>query len=489
MVALQVRSGAASRGKLPISSHVVPGIALILDSIAILAAALAFYLILIDHSLYPVLFEAKTEGSGLYVEATVFIWLVTVLLMNFAGLYQFEAILRPFAFADKIILSFVTTFLFLLAAAFSIKISATFSRLWVGSFAVTACIATFGIRIAVSRVVKNLADMQMFTRNVVVVGIGDQAKILLEYLERNPTRFLTVLGVFTDRASHPVGGFGRFPVLGAQQDIDTFVRSHIVDDIIVALPWSADREIATVVDKLRELPVNVYLSTDLVGFRLPFRQPPDHFGAVPLVEVMGRPLAGWEIFRKTCLDYGFGVILTLVLLPLMGLIAIAIKLDSKGPLLYRQKRYGFVNKVFEIYKFRTMRHEPDCGGKLAQATRDDPRVTRVGRFLRKMSLDELPQLFNVLNGTMSLVGPRPHAIDHNEEFSQTTRGYFARHRVKPGITGWAQVNGLRGETKTPDSIKNRTRYDIHYVENWSLLFDLQILAMTIVVCLTRRNAY
>jgi Undecaprenyl-phosphate glucose phosphotransferase len=294
-----------------------------------------------------------------------------------------------------------------------------------------------------------------------------------------------VLGVFTERP----GDFGRFPTLGAQKDIDAFVRSHVVDDVIVALPWSADREIATLVEKLRELPVNVYLSTDLVGFRLPFRQSPDHFGAVPLVEVMGRPLAGWDVLRKTSLDYGLGIVLTLLMLPLMGVIALAIKLDSRGPVLYRQKRYGFVNKVFEIYKFRTMRDEADCGGKITQATRDDPRVTRVGRFLRKTSLDELPQFFNVLNGTMSLVGPRPHAIDHNEEFSQTTRGYFARHRVKPGITGWAQVNGLRGETKTVEAIKARTRYDIHYVENWSLLFDLRILAMTVVVCLTRRNAY
>jgi Undecaprenyl-phosphate glucose phosphotransferase len=489
MVALhQVRSGATSRGKFPISSHVVPGVVLILDSFAILASAVIFYLILIDGSLYPILFETQPEGAALYVEATVFIWLITIMLMNFAGLYQFEAILRPFAFADKIILAFVTTFLFLLAAAFSIKISATFSRLWVGSFATSACITTLGIRIIASRIVKNLADMQMFTRNVIVVGAGEQAKTLLEYLEKSPSRFLTVLGIFTERAG-AAAGFGRFPILGAQADIDAFVRSHVVDDVIVALPWSADREITTLVDKLRELPVNVYLSTDLIGFRLPFRQPPDHFGAVPLVEVMGRPLAGWEIVRKTGLDYGLGIILTLLLLPLMGLIAIAIKLDSKGPVLYRQKRYGFVNKVFEIYKFRTMKYEANCGARTAQATRDDPRVTRVGRLLRKTSLDELPQLFNVLNGTMSLVGPRPHAIDHNEEFSQTARGYFARHRVKPGITGWAQVNGLRGETKTVEAIRARTRYDIHYVENWSLLFDLKILAMTIVVCLTRRNAY
>ena len=179
----------------------------------------------------------------------------------------------------------------------------------------------------------------------------------------------------------------------------------------------------------------------------------------------------------------------LLLLPVMGLIAIAIKLDSRGPVLFRQPRYGFVNTIFDICKFRTMKCEANCVGKTLQATRDDPRVTRVGRLLRRLSLDELPQLFNVLNGTMSLVGPRPHAIDHNEDYSKMIRGYFARHRVKPGITGWAQVNGLRGETKTLEEMEARVRHDIYYAENWSLLFDLQILAMTAVVCLTGRNAY
>jgi len=146
--------------------------------------------------------------------------------------------------------------------------------------------------------------------------------------------------------------------------------------------------------------------------------------------------------------------------------------------------------VFIINKFRSMRHEQaHAPGRTVQATRNDPRVTRVGRFLRRTSLDELPQLFNVLNGTMSLVGPRPHAIDHNEEYSQLIRGYFARHRVKPGMTGWAQVNGLRGETRTVEAMEARIRYDIYYVENWSLLFDLQIMARTAVVLLNRHNAY
>jgi Undecaprenyl-phosphate glucose phosphotransferase len=473
------------RGKLPISSHVMPGLVALSDSVAILASAGVVYAAVVG----PLEPGDALEGGEIYIAATAFIWLINLLLLNFAGLYQFEAILRPLAFADKIVLVFVTTFLFLLAAAFSVKISATFSRLWVGSFAIAACLVTFGFRLGIGHVVKRLADVRVFTRNAVVVGIGEQAKILLDHLDKFPSRFISVLGVFADQPVQDATGLGRFPILGNLDDVASFARQHAIDDVLIALPWSADQQISTLVGKLRELPVNVYLSTDLVGFRLSFRPPPDHFGDIPLVEVMGRPLAGWGAVRKTMLDYGLGSILAVTLLPVMALVAVAVKLDSRGPVLFRQKRYGFGNQVFDIYKFRTMRDAPECSGRTVQATRDDPRITRLGRFLRSMSIDELPQLFNVLNGTMSLVGPRPHAIDHNEEYAKSIRGYFARHRVKPGLTGWAQVNGLRGETKTVEAMEARVRHDIYYVENWSLLFDVQILAMTAIICLTRRNAY
>ena len=178
-----------------------------------------------------------------------------------------------------------------------------------------------------------------------------------------------------------------------------------------------------------------------------------------------------------------------LLLPFMGMIALAVRFDSPGPVLFRQKRLGFNNEVFEIYKFRTMYCLPENPAWTIQATPNDPRITRLGGLLRRWSLDELPQLFNVINGSMSLVGPRPHAVDHNQIFSQQIRGYFARHRVKPGITGWAQVRGFRGETNTPEKLAARIRHDIQYAENWSLLFDLRILIKTLVVCIGGRNAY
>ncbi|HEY1362523.1 MAG TPA: undecaprenyl-phosphate glucose phosphotransferase [Xanthobacteraceae bacterium] len=467
------------RRRFSISSQVIPGLMAAVDSVVILGVALISFLAVVGD---------RVEDPSLYLAATAFVWLVTLLLFNFAGLFQFEPILRPLAFADKLVIAFATTFLFLLAAAFSLKISAQFSRIWIGSFAAAACTATLVVRLAVAQLLGRLADRRVFTRNVVIAGGGEQARKLIGYIEKAQPRFVSVLGLFAASPAE-AGGHGRYPVLGSIDELAAYARSCDVDDVILALPWSADEQIMGLMSRLRELPVNVYLASDLVGFRLPLRKPPDHFGDMPLVEAMGRPLAGWGIVRKAAFDYGAGFVLTVLLLPLMGLIALLIKLDSRGPVLFRQERLGFVNRVFHIYKFRTMRCAQAPEGRTVQATRNDPRVTRVGRFLRRSSLDELPQLFNVLNGSMSLVGPRPHALDHNEAYAQLIRGYFARHRVKPGMTGWAQVNGFRGETRTVEAMEARVKLDIEYAESWSLLLDLKIMAMTLVICLTGRNAY
>ena len=472
-----------ARGNLPrrtfsISSHVIPGLLLTLDSLVILSTSLITYLVLVSGS---------AADPSYYGAAVGFVWLATTMLMNFAGLYHFEPIMRPILFVDKVLVAFATTFLFLLAAAFALKVSEEYSRLWVSSFAIGACTATILFRLFAARVLGALADRRVFSRNVIVVGAGEQARKLLAHIDKTRPQFISVLGLFAERPHDLVDV--RYPTLGRVNDLESYVRSHDVDDVIISLPWSADEQITAMVTRLRELPVNVYLGSDLVGFKLPFRSPPDHFDELPLVEVMGRPLAGWGVVRKVALDYILGLLLIVVLLPFMLLVALIIKLESKGPAIFRQERYGFSNKIFHIYKFRTMKHVEGNETVTIQATRNDPRVTRVGRFLRRMSLDELPQLFNVLNGTMSLVGPRPHAVDHNEAYSKMIRSYFARHRVKPGLTGWAQVNGCRGEIKSLHDMEARVRYDIHYTENWSLGFDLKIIAMTAFICLGGRNAY
>src|SRR6185437_7559524 len=213
------------------------------------------------------------------------------------------------------------------------------------------------------------------------------------------------------------------------------------------------------------------------------------FAGLPLLHVFERPLGGWGGFWKGLEDRVLGSLILAISLPVMAAVAALIKLDSRGPVLFRQKRYGFNNNEITVFKFRTMHHDRSPDPTVPQARRNDPRVTRIGGLLRRTSLDELPQLFNVLRGDMSLVGPRPHAVAHNEQYAKIIDGYLGRHRVKPGITGWAQVNGLRGETDTPEKMRMRVQFDLFYIDNWSLLLDLKILLLTGFSGFVHRNAY
>jgi exopolysaccharide biosynthesis polyprenyl glycosylphosphotransferase len=212
-----------------------------------------------------------------------------------------------------------------------------------------------------------------------------------------------------------------------------------------------------------------------------------------VLDVFDRPIADWDVVMKWLFDKSVGALLLLAASPLMALIAIAIKLDSRGPVLFKQKRYGFNNELIEIYKFRSMYADQTDPTAATLVTKNDPRVTRIGRLIRKTSLDELPQLFNVVfRGNLSLVGPRPHAVHAKAEqrlYDEAVDGYFARHRVKPGITGWAQINGWRGETDTAEKIQQRVEHDLYYIENWSLLFDLYILARTPFALIKTEQAY
>jgi putative colanic acid biosynthesis UDP-glucose lipid carrier transferase len=221
------------------------------------------------------------------------------------------------------------------------------------------------------------------------------------------------------------------------------------------------------------------------------RRPPKallDYEGLTVLELESRPLEGWGTIVKVLEDRIIGSLALVVLMPVLFLIALAIKIESRGPILFKQRRHGFNHNVFTVYKFRTMNVVED-GPNVVQAMRNDPRITRVGRFLRKTSLDELPQLFNVLKGDMSLVGPRPHALAHNEYYSSVLASYAIRHKVKPGMTGWAQINGFRGETDTPEKMRQRLEHDLYYIENWSLWLDLKILFATPFFGLVGKNAY
>jgi exopolysaccharide biosynthesis polyprenyl glycosylphosphotransferase len=244
--------------------------------------------------------------------------------------------------------------------------------------------------------------------------------------------------------------------------------------------------------KLWVLPIDIRLAAHMN--KLHFR--PHYYsyiGTVPLIDIFDKPIADWDLILKYCFDKIVGSLCLLLLCPLMVLVALAVKLDSKGPVLFKQKRYGFNNEVIEVYKFRSMYVDSLDFGAAKLVTKGDPRVTRVGRLIRKTSIDELPQLFNVVfKGNLSLVGPRPHALHAKaaeRQYDEVVDGYFARHRVRPGITGWAQIHGWRGETDTPEKIQGRVECDLYYIENWSIMLDAYILLATPFALLRTGNAY
>jgi Undecaprenyl-phosphate glucose phosphotransferase len=302
-----------------------------------------------------------------------------------------------------------------------------------------------------------------------------------------------VIGLFDDRGDDRSPQAEAGPrKLGTVDDLVEFARRSRVDLVIFSLPVMAEGRILQMLKKLWVLPVDIRLSAH--SNKLRFRpRSYSYLGNVPVLDVFDRPITDWDVVTKYLFDKIIGSVALVCALPLLLLVAIAIKLDSRGPVFFKQRRHGFNNELIEVYKFRSLRADMTDHSAQKSVTKDDPRVTRVGRFIRKTSIDELPQLINVVfKGNLSLVGPRPHAVNQkieDRQFDEAVDGYFARHRVKPGITGWAQVNGWRGELTSPEKIKQRVEHDLYYIENWSLMFDLMILAKTPLALLKSENAY
>jgi Undecaprenyl-phosphate glucose phosphotransferase len=325
---------------------------------------------------------------------------------------------------------------------------------------------------------------------VAVYGTGDLAERLVERLSGCPD--IEIVGVFDDRAGRGVIGDGlRAQPHGTTADLVEMSRLMEIDRIVVALPHSAEQRLLEILRKLHKMPVEISLAPDMVGFHVPAK---DHeeFGGLPLLDVYSKPLNFGQNLVKTAFDRLAAALGIVVLSPVLLAVAGAIKLDSKGPVLFRQNRYGFGDRVIQVFKFRTMTAESSDANGEKQTELNDPRLTRIGGFLRKWSLDELPQLFNVLRGELSLVGPRPHAVSmrvkqrRNEDI---VPDYALRHHVKPGITGWAQVNGYHGPVDTEGHLHQRVACDLDYINHWSLWFDIRIILKTVLIAFGHREAY
>ncbi|MEM7425892.1 MAG: undecaprenyl-phosphate glucose phosphotransferase [Pseudomonadota bacterium] len=367
------------------------------------------------------------------------------------------------------------------------------SQHWIVWFAISLLVYFALSRVMLSVWVKSFAPSDCFRQRVALVGGGAPAEAAINVLEKSAGSEVDIIGIFDDRNDErSPDSIRRHAKIGTVNDLADYARNNRVDLIIVTIPTTAETRLLQVLKALWQLPVDIRISGHTSKLRLTPRSYA-YLGDLPLLSVFDRPLNGWSAFLKAMFDKVLAVCFIVGFAPVMAVVALAVKIESKGPAIFKQKRYGFNNELIWVYKFRSMYTDMSDANAARLVTKDDPRVTKVGKFIRKTSLDELPQFFNVLFGGLSLVGPRPHATQAktgNDLYEDVLEGYFARHKVKPGITGLAQVNGWRGETDTVEKITNRVKYDLEYIDRWSILLDLKILLKTPITLLTKsENAY
>jgi Undecaprenyl-phosphate glucose phosphotransferase len=379
----------------------------------------------------------------------------------------------------------------LLLIAFVSKVSDTYSRGWALVW-ILSTLSLFVIQRGIVRyVIARWTQRGYLARYVVIVGASEHGEQLIAKLQKSQDRSIAICGVFDDRKSRVPNSVCGYEVIGDTDELVRLARKFLIEEVIIALPLSASWRLKEIVGKLKALPVDLRVSAETMAENLPLRGL-SYVGGVPFLAIADRPLKQWSAVAKWVEDKVLSSLLLLCLTPLMLIVALLIKLDSRGPVLFVQERFGFNNNVIRVLKFRSMYVDRGDLSGAQRTVKNDPRTTRIGRILRSLSLDELPQLLNVLRGDMSLIGPRAHAVTMkagDQLYPDAIEEYVQRHHVKPGITGWAQVNGYRGEVDTIEKARGRVEHDLFYIDNWSVWLDLKIAALTLLTVLSRQNAY
>jgi Undecaprenyl-phosphate glucose phosphotransferase len=436
--------------------------------------------------------ETGVLQNTIYLFATALVGAMAVAVFSLLDLYSLRALSAYIKSLPAVMLGWTIAFATLVASVFFLKVGADVSRVWLAAWFASGALCIMAERLLAGWYVRHAANSGRLYQRVAIYGTGPLTESLLEELEADSHSIVRIAGIFDDRndgrAPRHVAGY---PRLGGINDLIAMSRSKQLDLVVVSLPLAAENRLSSVAGRLSVLPADVKMPARASSLRFSPRTY-SHVGSVAMIDLFERPIADWDHVSKWLFDKIIGSVALAVLAPLMLLIAIAVKLESRGPVFFRQKRYGFNNELIEVLKFRSM-YVDRCDATASKlVTKDDPRVTRVGRFIRKTSLDELPQLINVVRGNLSLVGPRPHAVQAKAAghlYDEVVDGYFARHKVKPGITGWAQINGWRGETDTEEKITKRIEHDLYYIENWSVFLDLYILFKTPLALFNTESAY
>jgi putative colanic acid biosynthesis UDP-glucose lipid carrier transferase len=411
--------------------------------------------------------------------------LLLVLALTFPGTDRFRD--RPLSSAVDIVVSWFWLVGLLVLCGYATQSLHYFEWPVVATWLVAAPALQWSAVVAGRDFLRLRARRRGAERSAVIVGAGALAAKVVRALQTRSDRRTEVMGCFDDRKGERNDRELQRLRLGALVDVGAYVREHGVAEVYITLPLGSQPRILALLESLEGTTASVYFVPDVFGISIIQGRLQDVNG-VPVVGICETPFTGVNDAIKRASDVLLAGAILAAIAPLMLVLALGVKLSSPGPVIFRQRRNGLGGEEIVVYKFRSMRVMDD-GAVVRQATRGDPRVTPFGRFLRRSSLDELPQLINVLQGRMSIVGPRPHAVAHNEQYARLIKAYMVRHKVRPGITGWAQVNGLRGETESLDKMRARVEYDLEYLRNWSLSLDLQIIARTLKLVVYDQHAH
>ncbi len=462
-----------------LSRRVAGELMALLDAVAIFIGGAIAY------AVYPFFAGHEANHFSIYLGLMAVAAVIALPVLQASRLYTFNTVLSP-RLRDvwQMFISWTLITGAVIAFAFLVQATDLVSRAWIvlwylfaGSFILIG--RTFGAMLFTYASRKGF-----FNRRTLVYGSDQLIPDVLQALKADAS-YMDVVAVFED------DGEDSTSTPSSREELMTFARRNHIENIVLALPTSLFDKRNILLQNLRHLPVNIYLGPDALSVNLvePRRV---SLGSLMFAELARKPLQDWDYVIKAAEDRILAALILFAIWPLMLAITIAVKLDSRGPVLFRQERFGFNNKLVKVYKFRTMRFDKTDPSGQTQTVPDDPRVTRVGRFLRTWSLDELPQFINVLQGRMSIVGPRAHVpsmLAGDQLYYEVVDEYASRHRVKPGITGLSQINGYRGETDTLDKARKRVEYDISYIDNWSLLLDLKIIFLTPFAVIKQTNAY
>jgi putative colanic acid biosynthesis UDP-glucose lipid carrier transferase len=442
--------------------------------------------LIIMGSLYLCTVLSRVPFSSYELVLMVLAHFIAASAYQFVDPYQMWRSGRMLAYARDVIIGWMITAGFLLLLGMISGMGQHYNKQVLLLWFVTAPVSLLLVHMA-ARKLGSAPNYPSEVRSVILIGANTVSVKLAATISRNPNHFMNICGFFDDRSKDRWPEDMEHPMLGGMADIAAYVRENNIKIIMISQPMSAQPRIRKLLDELQDTTASVYFLPDIHAFEL-MQARVDNIGGIPVIAICESPFTGLNGILKRLSDIVIGGLIQILLLPIMLVIAIAVKVSSPGPIIFRQRRYGLNGEEIIVYKFRSMTVTED-GARVVQATKGDQRVTRVGAFLRRSSLDELPQFINVLQGRMSIVGPRPHAVAHNEQYRKLIKGYMLRHKVKPGITGWAQVNGLRGETETLGKMEARIHHDLDYLRKWSLWLDIWIIFLTVRVVAKRDNAH